>query len=35
MVRGFFAEIIQQIDVPEIRERLSASIEDELARSMN
>ena len=35
VVRGFFAEIIQQIDVPEIRERLSASIEDELARSMN
>ncbi|GAA4527833.1 Fe-S cluster assembly protein SufD [Brachybacterium paraconglomeratum] len=35
VVRGFFAEIIQQIDVPEIRERLSASIEGELARSMN
>ena len=35
VVRGFFAEIIQQIDVPEIRERLSASIEDELSRSMN
>jgi len=35
VVRGFFAEIIQQIDVPEIQERLSASIEDELARSMN
>ncbi|MGO1686632.1 MAG: Fe-S cluster assembly protein SufD [Brachybacterium sp.] len=35
VVRGFFAEIIQQIDVPEIRERLSVSIEDELARSMN
>ncbi|HEX7352088.1 Fe-S cluster assembly protein SufD [Brachybacterium sp.] len=35
VVRGFFAEIIQQIDVPEIRERLSAAIEDELARSMN
>ena len=29
VVRGFFAEIIQQIDVPEIRERLSAAIEDE------
>ena len=35
VVRGFFAEIIQQIDIPEIQERLSASIEDELARSMN
>ena len=35
VVRGFFAEIIQQIEVPEIRERLSASIEDELERSMN
>ena len=35
VVRGFFAEIIQQIDVPEIRERLSASIEGELARSMS
>ncbi|MEE1617577.1 Fe-S cluster assembly protein SufD [Brachybacterium sp. J153] len=35
VVRGFFAEIIQQIDVPEVRERLSAAIEDELARSMN
>ncbi|AXK44996.1 Fe-S cluster assembly protein SufD [Brachybacterium saurashtrense] len=35
VVRGFFAEIIQQIDVPELQERLSASIEDELARSMN
>ncbi|MEY8655463.1 Fe-S cluster assembly protein SufD [Brachybacterium paraconglomeratum] len=35
VVRGFFAEIIQQIDVPEVRERLSTAIEDELARSMN
>ena len=35
VVRGFFAEIIQQIDVPEIRERLSASIEDELAKRMH
>jgi Fe-S cluster assembly protein SufD len=35
VVRGFFAEIIQQIDVPEIRERLSEAIESELARSMH
>ncbi|WP_193106446.1 Fe-S cluster assembly protein SufD [Brachybacterium sp. FME24] len=35
VVRGFFAELIQRIDVPEIRERLSASIEAELSRSMN
>lgn len=35
VVRGFFAELIQQIDVPEIREHLFASIETELARSMN
>lgn len=35
VVRGFFAELIQQIDVPEIRDHLFASIETELARSMN
>lgn len=35
VVRGFFAELIQKIDVPEIREHLTASIESELARSMN
>ncbi|GAB2544419.1 Fe-S cluster assembly protein SufD [Brachybacterium huguangmaarense] len=35
VVRGFFAELIQQIDVPEIRSRLTASIETELERSMN
>lgn len=35
VVRGFFAELIQQIDVPEPREHLTASIENELARSMN
>ena len=35
VVRGFFAELIQQIDVPEIREHLFESIENELARSMN
>jgi Fe-S cluster assembly protein SufD len=35
VVRGFFAELIQQIDVPEIRQALLDSIEDELQRSMN
>ncbi len=35
VVRGFFAELIQKIDVPEIREHLFASIETELSRSMN
>ena len=35
VVRGFFAELIQKIDVPDIREHLTASIETELARSMN
>ncbi len=35
VVRGFFAELIQQIDVPEVREHLFESIETELARSMN
>ena len=35
VVRGFFAELIQRIDVPEIREHLFASIEEELTRSMN
>lgn len=35
VVRGFFAELIQKIDVPEIREHLFQSIENELARSMN
>ena len=33
VVRGFLNEIIQQIDNEEIRERLSNSIEEELARS--
>jgi Fe-S cluster assembly protein SufD len=33
VVRGFLNEIIQQIDNEEIRERLSNSIEAELARS--
>lgn len=34
VVRGFFNEVIQQIKVPAIVERLSSAIEDELARSM-
>ncbi len=32
VVRGFFAEIIGQIAIPEIEERLAAAIEDELSR---
>ncbi|NYI68517.1 Fe-S cluster assembly protein SufD [Spelaeicoccus albus] len=34
VVRGFFNEVIQQIRVPSIVDRLSVAIEDELARSM-
>lgn len=33
VVRGFLMEVVQQIGVPEIEERLAASIEDELERS--
>ena len=33
MVLGFFAELLHQIGVPEVEERLLASIENELARS--
>lgn len=35
VVRGFFAELIQDIGVPAVEERLLASIEDELAKSMS
>ncbi|MFC7342660.1 Fe-S cluster assembly protein SufD [Saccharopolyspora griseoalba] len=31
VVRGFFGELLQKIDVPEVRERLEAEIEEELA----
>jgi Fe-S cluster assembly protein SufD len=31
VVRGFFGEIIARISVPEVRERLTAAIENELA----
>lgn len=34
VVRGFFADLVHQIGVPEIEERLMSSIEAELARSM-
>jgi Fe-S cluster assembly protein SufD len=34
VVRGFFAELIHQIGVPEVEERLIAAIEAELAQSM-
>lgn len=33
VVRGFLVEVVQQIGVPELEERLAASIEDELERS--
>ncbi|HVT22771.1 MAG TPA: Fe-S cluster assembly protein SufD [Mycobacteriales bacterium] len=32
VVRGFFAEIIDRIDIPEVRDRLLAAVESELAR---
>ncbi len=35
VVRGFFAELIQQIGVPEVEERLIQAIEEELERSMS
>jgi Fe-S cluster assembly protein SufD len=35
VVRGFFADLIHQIGVPEVEERLIASIEAELERSMS
>ncbi|KGM12225.1 Fe-S cluster assembly protein SufD [Cellulomonas carbonis] len=35
VVRGFFAELVQQIGVPEVEERLLAAIERELERSMS
>jgi Fe-S cluster assembly protein SufD len=35
VVRGFFAELIHQIGVPEVEERLITSIEAELERSMS
>jgi Fe-S cluster assembly protein SufD len=34
VVRGFFADVISQIGIPEIQERLTAAIESELAESM-
>ncbi len=35
VVRGFFTELIQEIGVPEVEERLVASIEAELEKSMS
>ena len=35
VVRGFFAELVHQIGVPEVEERLIAAIEGELERSMS
>ncbi|MBD7916682.1 Fe-S cluster assembly protein SufD [Cellulomonas sp. Sa3CUA2] len=35
VVRGFFAELIQEIGVPEVEERLTAAIDAELEKSMS
>ena len=35
VVRGFFADVIGQIGIPEVQERLTAAIESELARTMS
>ncbi len=35
VVRGFFADIVQQIGVPDLQEQLMRAIDDELALSMN
>ena len=34
VIRGFFGELITRIDVPELRDRVTAAIEAELARSL-
>jgi len=34
VVRGFFAEIIEQISVPDLRERLLAAVDAELETSV-
>jgi Fe-S cluster assembly protein SufD len=34
VVRGFFAEVVEQIGVPELQERLMAEVERELARTL-
>ena len=34
VVRGFFAEVIDRIDVPELRDRLVQAVDDELAESV-
>jgi hypothetical protein len=33
VVRGFFADIIERIDVPEVRDRLLAAVERELGET--
>jgi len=35
VVRGFFAEVVEQIGVPELEERLMAEVERELARTLS
>ncbi|MGI8449821.1 MAG: hypothetical protein ACR2MP_22115, partial [Streptosporangiaceae bacterium] len=32
VIRGFFGQLIAKIEVPELRERIAAAIENELAR---
>jgi Fe-S cluster assembly protein SufD len=34
VVRGFFAEVVEQIGVPALEERLMAEVERELARTL-
>jgi Fe-S cluster assembly protein SufD len=33
VVRGFFADLVERIGIPEVEQRLMAAVEDELARS--
>jgi Fe-S cluster assembly protein SufD len=33
VIRGFFGQLISKLDVPELRDRVSESIEAELART--
>ena len=33
VVRGFFADIVERIGIPEVEQQLMAAVEDELART--
>jgi hypothetical protein len=35
VIRGFFDQLITQIEVPEVRDRVSEAIEAELTRSLD